>query len=68
MLKDWQASAFHATDFYNGAVEFERNTPARRKLFDEDSKRIPGMITDHIQHILLVSFRPREFLEVAPPK
>jgi hypothetical protein len=67
MLKPWGATAFHSTDFYNGAEEFKRDTPERCDLFDQDSKRIPGMISDHIHNILLVSFRPEEFNNVASP-
>jgi hypothetical protein len=65
MLKRWDAKAFHATDFYNGAGEFKRDTPARQRLFTEDSRRIPGMIGPHINRVLLVSFRPEEYLRVA---
>ena len=67
-LKPWGASAFHATDFYNGAGEFKRNTPEREKLFAEDSRRIPSLLGVRVKHILLVSFRPAEFLEVASPQ
>jgi hypothetical protein len=65
MLRAWGAPAFHATDFYSGAQEFVRNTPERKRLFDEDSQRIPQLIGEHIKHILIVSFRPEEFSEVA---
>ena len=68
MLKAWGASAFHATDFYPGAQEFVRDTPQRKQLFAEDAKRIPSMIGDHVQRILMVSFRPDEFNQLAPPK
>lgn len=66
MLDAWGASAFHATDFYNGAEEFVRKTPERKCLYDEDSKRIPTMIGKYIQRAVLISFRPQEFLDVAP--
>ena len=66
MLKAWGASAFHATDFYPGGQEFIRDTPERKHLFEEDSKRIPRMIAEYVQHIELISFRPQEFLETAP--
>ena len=68
MLKAWGASAFHATDFYNGAGEFKRDTPERRRLFENDSKRIPNLIGRSVKHILIVSFRPEEFDQVAPPR
>jgi hypothetical protein len=64
MLKAWGASAFHATDFYIGAGEFTRGTPARQQLFEEDSKRIPGMIARAVQRVSTVSFRPEEFKQV----
>lgn len=67
MLKAWGASAFHATDFYNGAEEFKRDTPERCKLFEEDSKLIPSMIGSHVERVLLVSFRPQEYFQLAPP-
>ena len=66
MLKAWGASAFHATDFYNGAGEFERESEKSGKLFSVDSKRLPGMIADHIQRISVTSFRPKEFKEMVP--
>ena len=67
MLKAWGASAFHATDFYPGAQEFSRDTPELQRLFDEDCRRIPVMIGDRVKRILIVSFRPEEFNQVAPP-
>jgi len=67
MLKTWGASAFHATHFYNGAQEFKRNTPARKRLFEKDSRTIPHMIGQRVKRILIVSFRPQEFNQVAPP-
>jgi hypothetical protein len=66
MLKAWGASAFHATDFYPGAQEFIRDTPERQHLYDEDCKRIPNMIARHVQRVVLISFRPQEFLDTAP--
>lgn len=66
MLKAWGAKEFHATDFYPGAGEFKRDTPARQALFEEDSRRIPQMIAKAVTQILIVSFRPMEFMEVAP--
>jgi hypothetical protein len=67
MLKSWDASAFHATDFYPGALEFKRNTPERLALFEEDSRRIPRMIGDYVSRVLLVSFCPQEYFDAAPP-
>ncbi len=68
MLKPWGAKAFHATDFYPGGGEFKRDTPERCKLYDDDSKRIPGMIGGYLQRALVVSFRPEEFNQVASPR
>jgi hypothetical protein len=68
MLKGWNAKAFHATDFYSGYQEFKRDTPHRQDLYDEDSRRIPEMIGQSSTSIVLVSFRPQEFLSKAPPK
>jgi len=68
MLKAWGASAFHATDFYNGAKEFKRDTPKRQALFEEDSRRIPKMVGQHVERILLVSFKPDEFNQAASPQ
>jgi hypothetical protein len=68
MLKAWEASAFHATDFYPGAQEFTRSTPDRKKLFEEDSKRIPKMVGQHVERISLISFKPTEFEGTMSPK
>lgn len=68
MLKAWGASAFHATDFYNGAQEFIRNTSERARLFEEDTKRIPYMIGERVRRISIVAFRPEEFSQVASQK
>ena len=65
MLRAWDASAFHATDFYNGAEEFERKSPRKKALFEEDGKRIPKMVGQHAEHIWIISFRPDEFDRVA---
>ena len=57
MLKAWNATAFHATDFYNGAGEFKRKGDAKREaLFADDSKRIPTMIGKTIRRAILVAF------------
>jgi hypothetical protein len=68
MLKAWGAKAFHAKDFYPGGGEFKRNTRERELLFEEDSKRIPELIARTISRIMVVSFRPAEFLQVASEK
>ncbi len=68
MLKAWGAKAFHARDFYPGTREFKRDTPKRQLLYEEDSRRIPQMIAKSISRILVISFRPTEFLQVAPEK
>ena len=68
MLKRWGASAFHATDFYSGAKEFVRDSPGRKQLFDEDSRKIPKLIGGHIRRVFFVSFRPEEFNSVASPE
>jgi len=62
MLKPWGAKAFHATDFYCGYDEFKRDTPRRKALFEDDSRRIPGLIAPHIEKALAVAFRPDEVL------
>lgn len=66
MLKPWGVEAFHSTDFYCGAQGFERDTPERKKLFENDCMRIPAMVGKHAHRILIVSFRPREFESEAP--
>ena len=67
MLKAWNATAFHATDFYNGAGEFKRKGDAKREaLFADDSKRIPTMIGKTIRRAILVAFNPEEYRERAP--
>src|SRR5882762_8934586 len=68
MLRGWEASAFHATDFYNGAEEFKRNTPRRRERFDRDSKVIPTLVGENIEYILVVAARPHEFVNEAPQR
>lgn len=66
MLRGWRASAFHATDFYPGAQEFERNTPSKQGQFDRDCKEIPKLIRENTERILVVATRPDEFLTEAP--
>lgn len=65
MLKRWGASAFHATDFYSGGGEFKRDTQEKQQLFDHDSRSLPAMIARHVEHVLMVSFKPDEFNRVA---
>jgi len=66
MLRGWGASSFHATDFYCGAQEFKRDTPAKQRRFDQDTKLVPRMIRDNVEHIKVVATRPNEFLQEAP--
>ncbi|MGC1185781.1 MAG: hypothetical protein WA871_00165 [Candidatus Acidiferrales bacterium] len=66
-LSAWNAKSFHATDFYNGAGEFKRDTPERERLFEVDSKRIPGMLGNAIYRGHTFQFNPAEFNRVAPP-
>jgi len=68
MLKAWNASAFRATDFYNGAEEFERKESGRESLFRNDCPRIPAMIGGHIHRVSVVAFRPNEFADKASVK
>jgi hypothetical protein len=67
-LREWNADFFHATDFYGGAEPFKRDTPERNALFQRDTKRIPNIVGSNVHRIELVSFRPHEFFEKAPPK
>jgi hypothetical protein len=68
MLKAWGAGAFHAKEFYPGSGVFKRDTPEKQLRYEEDSKRIPEMIARAVSRILIVSFRPAEFMAVAPPE
>jgi len=68
MLDAWGASSFHATDFYTGAEEFKRDTPKRKLLFEDDSRRIPKMVGEHVARVLMVAFNPGEFDSVASPE
>lgn len=68
MLKGWKAFAFHATDFYPGGGEFERDNPERQKRFENDSRIVPRLIGEHIERALVISFRPEEFNQLAPPE
>ncbi len=61
MLRGWGASAFHATDFYNGAKDFKRDTPSKRERYENDSKLIPKLVGKTVEHILVVAARPHEF-------
>lgn len=67
MVRAWGATAFHATDFYNGGGEFKRDTPYRKTMFEKDSQTIPVVIGSKLQDMLLVSFRPDEYTKNAPP-
>lgn len=66
MLKGWGASAFHATDFYNGAGEFKRDSQRKRERFEKDSRIIPTLIGQPAENILIVAARPEELLGAAP--
>jgi hypothetical protein len=68
MLDAWQAESFHATDFYNGADEFKRDTPRRKSLYEDHSRAIPKLIGDTATYVLMVAFHPQEFDEVASPE
>lgn len=68
MLNAWDASAFHATDFYNGCGEFRRDTPKRKQLFADHSMRFPRVLGERVERIFLVAFRPEEFSQLASPK
>jgi hypothetical protein len=65
MLHRWNAPAFHATDFYNGAKNFIRNTPNKQAMFEQDARRIPAIIGSTLVHALHVSFRPAEYMQKA---
>jgi hypothetical protein len=62
MLRAWNATAFHATDFYTGYEEFVRDTPERKMLFEQDSRRLPSLIAPHLTQALAVAFRPDEVM------
>lgn len=66
MVNAWGAKALHATDFYNGGEEFKRDTAAKKELFEQQCRIIPNLIGHKARRILLVSFRPDEYLRVAP--
>src|SRR5947209_19598605 len=62
MLRKWEASAFHATDFYSGCEEFKRkDIPKREAWFQEDCRTIPNLVGENIERVLAVAFRPEEF-------
>jgi hypothetical protein len=65
MLAAWGADAFHAKEFFPGAGSFKRDTPHREFLYEQDSRRIPQMIAQSISRIMVISFRPEEFLAMA---
>jgi hypothetical protein len=66
MLDRWNAEAFHATDFYPGGGEFQRDTPEKQKWFAEDCKAIPSLVGENVTRVMAVAFRPREFARKAP--
>ncbi len=68
ILRGWKASAFHATDFYNGAGEFKRDTAAKQDRHTSNSKLLPRIVGENIERILVVATRPEEFIREAPQK
>src|SRR6266852_2716273 len=68
MLRGWNAPWFHATDFYNGAEWFGRDTPSKQERFQNDCRAIPQIIRENVERILVVAARPDEFLSEAPQK
>jgi hypothetical protein len=68
MLNAWGAKAFHSREFYPGSGVFKRDTPQKQLRYEEDSRLIPELIAKSILRILIVSFRPAEFLAAAPPE
>lgn len=60
MLARWGAPSFHASEFYPGYGLFARDTAEKRDWFHDDCLLIPGIIGQHLQHGLIVSFRPDE--------
>ena len=68
MLAKWGASEFHAKEFYPGYGAFSRDTPEKQARYEEDSRKIPEMIAKAISRVLIISFRPKEFMAEAPPE
>jgi hypothetical protein len=68
MLAGWNASAFHATDFYPGGDEFRRNTPELCERFERDKRLIPQLVGQHAARLMAIGFRPDEYLAVATPQ
>jgi hypothetical protein len=68
MLKAWGATSFHATDFYPGALEFKRDTQKKMGLFEKDSLRLPTLVAEHLHRVIVVAFRPNEFIQMASQK
>ncbi len=72
MLREWDASSFHATDFYNGGGEFQRSRPdgsaipGRQRQFEHDSRFIPMVIGEHVHRLFVVSLKVDEYEDVAP--
>src|SRR6516162_2789226 len=55
ILRRWDASAFHATDFYPGGGEFKRKgNPEREAWFQEDSRAIPKIVGEHASLVVTV--------------
>ena len=73
-LDGWRAAAFHATDFYTGAQgsPFFRKRPDgsldpdREARYNRDSKLIPHIIGRHVRELFVITFRPDEFIAMAP--
>jgi len=65
ILAAWGADEFHAKEFFPGSGQFKRDTPQRQELYLEHSRRIPEIIARSIARIMIISFRPEEFLAMA---
>lgn len=73
LVRRWQADAFHATDFYNGARPFFWWTredgsldSRRRERHVRDSHRVPYLIGKYSHQLSVISLKPDEFKRVAP--
>ena len=73
ILTEWGASAFHATDFYNGAVEFKRklgdekvDVPHLMARYERHSREIPAIIGAHVHQLFVVTFYEDEYDRIAP--
>jgi hypothetical protein len=71
MLKRWNATAFHATDFYSGYGDFfrfnEDGSPhlERTEWFKRDCLAVPTIIGANASRLVAIGFRPDEFRRVA---